>query len=203
MSDLTFTPGSGPQGLAMAIEPIPDPVPVDATDLRILRLLALDSRASQRSLARTIGMSAPAVADRIARLERLGVIRGYSVTIDWARLGYPMEAFLSVLTVNGSNMGELMTELNALPEVESVNSVSGTWDLQARVRVRDHSHLARLLINRIWQIPALQRTDTQISFASAPHWDFAVTLLGHLLRQAEAGTRRRSGRTSPTEAAPE
>ena len=63
-------------------------VELDDLDLALLRALAADARQSQRALARQIEMSPPAVADRLARLERSGVIRGYRVEVDWAALGY-------------------------------------------------------------------------------------------------------------------
>ncbi|MFJ4210848.1 Lrp/AsnC family transcriptional regulator [Paenarthrobacter sp. NPDC089675] len=186
-SDAVTGSSDGPMaplgGTAAAIEPILDPVDVDLVDIQILRLLADDSRASQRQLAREVGMSAPAVGERIARLERLGVIRGYSVAVDWARLDYSMEVYLNILAVSGVNMGQLISDLNALPEVESVNSISGSFDLQARLRVRDHRHLNRLLVHGIWQLSAIQRTETQLSFASAPHWDFTSNLLSHIQEQ--------------------
>ena len=91
-----------------------------------------------------------------------------------------MEVFLNILAVSGANIGELITELKSLPEVEFVNSVSGAFDLQARVRVRDHQHLTRLLINRIWQIPTIQRTETQLSFATVSQRDFTQNLLGYI-----------------------
>src|SRR5215475_6915631 len=71
-------------------------VEVDDLDLALLRALADDARQSQRALARAIEMSAPAVADRLARLERSGVIRGYRVDIDWAAIGYPVVVYLAV-----------------------------------------------------------------------------------------------------------
>ena len=57
-------------------------VEVDELDLALLRALATDARQSQRALARAVEMSPPAVADRLARLERSGAIRGYRVDID-------------------------------------------------------------------------------------------------------------------------
>lgn len=54
---------------------------LDEVDLRILRLLAEDARMSIRSVGREIGMSAPSVTERISRLERAGVIRGYRTDI--------------------------------------------------------------------------------------------------------------------------
>jgi Lrp/AsnC family leucine-responsive transcriptional regulator len=171
---------------ASAIERIPDPVETDSIDLHLLRLLAQDSRASQRQLAREVGMSAPAVGERIARLERVGVIRGYSIAVDWARLGYSMEVYLNIVTVPSANIGALIADLNSFPEVESVNIISGSFDLQALVRVRNHQHLTRLLIEDIWQLPSVQRTETLLSFASTRQSEFTASLLGYIEEQRRA-----------------
>jgi len=76
--------------LAEVSQPPRPEVEVDDFDLALLRALAADARQSQRALARQIEMSPPAVADRLARLERSGVIRGYRADIDWAALGLPV-----------------------------------------------------------------------------------------------------------------
>src|SRR5882757_4410323 len=76
--------------LADAATPRSPTVPLDDVDRQILVLLSQDSRRSQRALARELGMSAPAVGERIGRLERLGVIRGYGVRLDWSAAGFPM-----------------------------------------------------------------------------------------------------------------
>src|ERR1700683_3597147 len=70
-------------------------VEVDNLDLALLRALTENARQSQRALARAVQMSAPAVADRLARLERAGVIRGYRADIDWAALGHPVGVSLA------------------------------------------------------------------------------------------------------------
>ena len=74
---------------------------MDDFDLALLRALAADARQSQRALARQIEMSPPAVADRLARLERSGAIRGYRVDVDWAALGYPVVVYLAVTAAAG------------------------------------------------------------------------------------------------------
>lgn len=68
----------------------------DATDRHLLALLAADSRASYRTLATAVGLSTPATAARVRRLERAGAIRGYTVRTDRAALGRPVTAFLHV-----------------------------------------------------------------------------------------------------------
>lgn len=69
---------------------------LDATNVRLLAALRDDPRLSMSALARRVGMSAPAVTERIARLERTGVIRGYRVDIDPAAVGLPVAAWVRV-----------------------------------------------------------------------------------------------------------
>lgn len=167
-------------GLTQSIEPTPDEVPFDEIDVALLRLLAEDSRMSQRQLARSVNMSAPAVGERVARLERTGIIRQYSLSVDWARLGYPVVVYLPVVAVSGSDIGGLINALCELPEVEAVSVVSGAYDLLVRLRVRNHKHLSGLLLNQIWQIPMLQRTETLLCLAESKQDSFTQKLLGQL-----------------------
>jgi DNA-binding Lrp family transcriptional regulator len=138
---------------------------VDDVDLTLLRALAEDSRLSQRALARQVGMSAPAVGERIARLERTGVIRGYRTEIDWSALGLGLVAYLSIVCVQGQDQEQVVSGLRALDEVEDVQVVTGPMDLIVRVRVRDHGQLRTSLFDRIWKIPGVQRSETLISLA--------------------------------------
>src|SRR5580700_4078550 len=104
----------------------PPQVEVDDLDLALLRALAADARQSQRSLARQIEMSPPAVADRLARLERSGVIRGYRVDIDWAALGFPVVVYLAVTAGAGMDLSEIIQAISALPEAEDMSVVTGS-----------------------------------------------------------------------------
>src|SRR5215471_3228257 len=155
-------------------------VEVDDLDLALLRALADDARQSQRALARAIEMSAPAVADRLARLERGGVIRGYRVDIDWAALGYPMVVYVAVTASAGMDLSEIIKAIRALPEAEDMSVVTGGLDLLVRFRVRDHAHLRGLLLTTIFQIPGVQRTETFLSLADVEPDNFAVALLDHM-----------------------
>lgn len=166
-----------------ALELMPDPVAVDDVDIALLSLLAQDSRASQRQLGRAVEMSPSAVGERLARLERLGVIKQYTVSLDWARLGYPIIVYLPVVAVNATDLGEIVEALTALPEVEFVSRVSGAYDLLAQLRVKDHRHLSELLLERIWPIPTVQRTETILCLAATRQRPLTIKLLEQL--QAE------------------
>ncbi len=69
---------------------------LDETNLRLLDALTADPRATAAELARQVGMSAPAVRERIARLEQAGVIRGYRLDIDPAAIGLPVAAWVRI-----------------------------------------------------------------------------------------------------------
>ena len=69
---------------------------LDAPNRRILEILSVDARISISELARQVGMSAPAVRERVIRLEEAGVIRGYRAAVDPAALGLPVSAWVRV-----------------------------------------------------------------------------------------------------------
>src|SRR5881396_1361285 len=171
----------------------PDPDGIEAPDeldLAILGLLVADARISQRRLAREVGMSAPAVAERVSRLERAGVIRGYRADIDPSALGHDLVVYVGVVAAQGPDQPELVAALGSLPEVEDVHVVTGPKDLLVRLRVRDHAHLRDVLFDRIWSLPGIERTETYISLGHMEPKDVDGALLELL---AVAGVRRPGG----------
>lgn len=164
-----------------------EPVALDDTDLAILELLVNDARASQRRIARDVGMSPPAVAERIARLERAGLIRGYRAEIDRARLGFPLVVYVSVVAVNTLKQPyEVLDALRELPEVEDVAIVAGPMDLMLRLRVRDQEHLRRCLFDKIWKLPGVNRTETFMSLSPAETKSLDLELI-KMLRSRNGG----------------
>ena len=151
-------------------------VRLDNTDRRILSLLAHDARLSQRALARELRMSPPAIGERLARLERAGVIRGYRVDIDWAALGY-VTGYLAVTAIEGADQSEVMRSLHQFPEVQDIAVITGSMDMLARVRVRDYAHLRKFLLERVWQLSGIQRTETFLSLAELASKESRVDLL--------------------------
>src|SRR5215471_11447758 len=166
--------------LAEVTSAAPPKVEVDDLDLALLRALATDARQSQRALARQVEMSPPAVADRIARLERLGAIRGYRVEIDWAALGYPVVVYLAVTAGAGMDLSEIIQAIRALPEAEDMSVVTGSLDLLVRLRVRDHAHLRELLLKQIFTINGVQRTETFLSLADVESANFTAGMLAQM-----------------------
>jgi Lrp/AsnC family leucine-responsive transcriptional regulator len=171
------TTSSPPPGGGFEVPEQSPAVPLDEVDRRILVLLSEDSRRSQRALARELGMSAPAVRERIGRLERLGVIRGYGVKLDWSAAGYPMTVYLSISAVQGYQQGEIVDQISRMPEVEWLDIVTGGIDMLARLRVRDHAHLRQVLVEQIWKLEGVQRTETSLAIVEIEPRNLIAELL--------------------------
>jgi DNA-binding Lrp family transcriptional regulator len=171
-------------GLTDAIERPRPSVPLDEVDRILLRKLAENSRISQRQLAREVEMSPPAVGDRIARLERLGVIRGYTIAVDWSAIGSPIVVYIPMIVSAGTDVRVILSHLRRIPELDELIVVTGTYDLLARFRLRDHSHLRELLLDQLWQVPGLQRIETFLSLGETREDDAVSRLLSETQRPA-------------------
>ncbi|MBN3821150.1 winged helix-turn-helix transcriptional regulator, partial [Paraburkholderia sp. Se-20369] len=102
----------------------PSVAALDATDRAILAALADDARLATSELARQIGLSAPATADRVRRLEAQGVIAGFTVELDPRALGYTLQAIVRVKPLPGQL--HLVEELlRRIPEFVECDKVTG------------------------------------------------------------------------------
>ena len=107
---------------------------LDEVNSRLIDLLTEDPRRTAAELARQVGMSAPAVRERVARLEESGVIRGYRLDVDPAALGLPITAWVRVRP--GPGQLTRVAELAArVPEVAECHRVSGEECFLLRVHV--------------------------------------------------------------------
>lgn len=132
----------------------------DDLDRRIIDELRRDARQSSRSLARTLGVAAGTVSQRISRLESAGVIKGYTAVIDEGAIGRAMGFVVGLQMNQGNQMAAALDELAALPEVDEVLVVTGRWDLLVLGRVADPPQLNGLLTEGLWQSPSFRHSET-------------------------------------------
>ncbi|RCK51718.1 AsnC family transcriptional regulator [Thalassospira profundimaris] len=117
---------------------------MDATDQKILNTLMADSRISQKELAARVGLSAPAVAERVRRLEEGGIIRGFTIDINPEALGYPLQAIVRVRPLPGK-LHIVEQIIQEIPEFGECDKVTGEDCFVARLYVRSVSDLDNLL----------------------------------------------------------
>lgn len=96
----------------------------DPVDRALIDALSANARRSMRDLAKLVGMSAPSVADRVRRLEDLGLLRGYTVELDLKVMGYPLQALVRVKPLPGQlHLVERM--IQEMPECVECDKVTG------------------------------------------------------------------------------
>ncbi|MGE5618837.1 MAG: Lrp/AsnC family transcriptional regulator [Sphingomonadaceae bacterium] len=118
---------------------------LDDVGWRILKELQQDARLSYAELGRRVGLTLPAVAERVRRMEEAGIIRGYRVRLNREKLGLPITAYIRVATENEVKGGQLVAMARELPEVLECHRVTGDDSYLMRVAVTSVQHLEWLL----------------------------------------------------------
>jgi Transcriptional regulators len=133
---------------------------LDAFDRRILSVLVRDANVSYADLGQRIGLSAPAVHERVKRMRRTGVIRQTSVLLDPVAIGKPLLAFVHVDVRGWCNAPQLLA-IADLPEVEEVHTVAGDTGMLLKVRT-ENSHALEGLLAHIYDVPGVITTRSYI-----------------------------------------
>jgi len=148
---------------------------LDAIDRKLLSLLQQDGRMSNADLARSVRMAPSAVFERVRRLERDGVIRGYGAHLDPRALERSLLAFILVRTDEKTGEEVAGGQLSALPEVLEVHHVAGQDSYLVKVRVKDPEALGRLLRERFGSIPVVRSTMSTIALETfKEHWSLPI-----------------------------
>jgi Lrp/AsnC family leucine-responsive transcriptional regulator len=118
---------------------------LDETDLEIIELLRQDARRTLADVAERVSLSAPAVKRRVDRLERERVITGYTVQVDHALLGRPLQAFTELRFAGNLPVDQIAGIAAGIPEVQTIFTTAGDPDALAWIRVRDVEDLKRVI----------------------------------------------------------
>ena len=136
-------------------------ISLDATNRLLLSELQSDARLTIAELGRRVGLSSPAVAERLQRLEQQGVIRGYHAEIDPRALGLSLTAIIRIRPAPGQlrNVAELAQRT---PEIVECHRITGEDCFFAKAHVRDVEHLEEIIDHFV----ALGQTTTSIMQSS-------------------------------------
>src|SRR3984957_1270126 len=148
-----------------ATPPMPDGqmVPLDDLDRQIVAALRADGRLSMRALASELHISRANAYARVDRLERAGVITGYSAIINPQKDGYGLSASV-FLNIAQQSWKKVRNQVVSIPEVDHAALVSGEHDLMLLVRTRDAAALRDLVLNRLQGMPEVNSTQTGLIF---------------------------------------
>lgn len=138
---------------------------LDEIDLTILRLLQEDGRLKRNQIAEVVGLSLPAVSERMRKLEERALIRGYRALVDPKRLGFDVTAFIRVSIMGSEHYDEFIRYATANAHVQELHSITGEGSHLLKIRVRNTSELERLLAE-IQRVPGVRGTQTSIALST-------------------------------------
>jgi len=134
---------------------------IDAVDQQLIDLLRANGRASYAELARQVGLSSPAVHERVGKLEAAGVIAGYRAVVDPPALGLNVTALISVIESDSVDDTGIEQALRDIPAVEDCWRVAGDEAYVLKVRVSDIPAL-EATISALNKIRGVARTRTTV-----------------------------------------
>ncbi|SOE16022.1 AsnC family transcriptional regulator [Hoeflea halophila] len=133
---------------------------LDAVDKRILNELQAHGRMSIVDLAERVHLTKTPCSERVKRLEREGVITGYSATIDPVEvdMGHVMIVHVNLSKTSDSSLEDFNRAVRRIPQVQSCLMIAGPFDYMLKVRTRDITEFRELLGERISQLPSVMQT---------------------------------------------
>lgn len=149
----------------LCVIPLSRLVGVDAIDRQLVDLLRENARLSYAELARQVGLSAPAVHERVGKLESTGVIRGYHAEVTPEEIGLGVTALIGLAQQPGTDINDVVGALQALPEIESCYFLAGEESFLLRARVGTMAELEQLIV-RLSRTHGVARTRTTVALST-------------------------------------
>ena len=150
---------------------------LDETSWQILMILQKEGRIPFKELGKRVGLSAPAAAERVRKLEEVGIIIGYQAKLDLVQLELPVVAFITIKTF-GEGCSRIRSLLQECPEVLSCYRVAGNDHYLAKVAAISVSHLEKIVdrfipyatvtTSIVLSIPVAERTISTAIFPETP-----------------------------------
>jgi len=135
---------------------------MDSNDTKALLHLMAHARTTWAELGTLLGLSAPAAADRVRKLEELGVIKGYAALVNPEEAGCSLGALISVTLERQEYRAQFLGMVQDLPEIMECHHVAGEEDYFLKVRCRGPRDLEDLISSRLKSLPGLKTKTTVV-----------------------------------------
>jgi Lrp/AsnC family transcriptional regulator, leucine-responsive regulatory protein len=138
---------------------------LDKIDKEILQILQEDGRASANHISEIIGMSVPAIAERMRKLQESETILGYKAIVNPKRLGLDVSALITIISESSDHYEDVIKKANETSSVIQCFSTTGNGSHVILIKTQDTGSLEKLLREiQLW--PGVKRTETQLILSS-------------------------------------
>ena len=138
---------------------------LDEKDKKIIDILSASGREPASNISSKIGLSVPAVIDRINKLQEAGIIRGFKADINYKKLGMDVSALITLISDSSQHYYNVIKKAKKIPEVINCFATTGSGSHVLFIRTENTNTLEKLLRN-IQQWPGVNRTETQLILSS-------------------------------------
>jgi Lrp/AsnC family transcriptional regulator, leucine-responsive regulatory protein len=139
---------------------------IDDIDLRILDMLQRNGKLSQAKIAGAVCLTTPSVNERIKKMERHGMIKGFVALLDHEKMGLPITAYIDVALEHPRFEKSFLDDLERLLAVQECHYLAGDFAYRLKVKAANPAALADFLQQRLLAIRGVQRARTCLSLAS-------------------------------------
>ena len=136
---------------------------IDNVDMKILALLTEDAQMPYTEIAKRVYVSSGTVHVRMKKMEKMGVVRGSALKVDFTKLGFDITAFLGLYLEKSSLYHPVAAELKKIPEIVSIHYTTGQYSLFLKIVCKNTVHLREVLSEKVQKIKGIERTETFIS----------------------------------------
>ena len=134
---------------------------VNDIDIQIINLLQEDCRLSFNKIARKLGISVGTAFNHVKNLEKKGILKGYTVIVDSAKLGYSLTALL-LIHAEGSYLTHVENEIAKTANTVAVYDITGDYDVAVITRFKDRTSL-NAYVKNLLAVPHIKRTVTNVA----------------------------------------
>lgn len=138
---------------------------MDTIDLSIVELLRNNARLSYAELARQVGLSAPAVHERVGKLEAAGIIRAYRADVEPESIGLGVTALIGIVQDSGGDTDDVLAAFRDMPEIESCYFMAGVESFLLKARVGTIAELEQLIV-RLNRTAGVASTRTGVALST-------------------------------------
>ena len=136
---------------------------IDNIDLKILNVLSKNAKMPYTEVAKKVFVSGGTVHVRMRKLEKMGVVRGTKLDIDYDKLGYNISSYMGIYLEKSFLYKETVKSLKKFPEIVEIHAITGQYTIFIKIICKDTSHF-RNFLDTVHKVKGITRTETFMSF---------------------------------------
>ena len=136
---------------------------IDNIDLKILNVLSKNAKMPYTEVAKKVFVSGGTVHVRMRKLEKMAVVRGTKLDIDYDKLGYNISSYMGIYLEKSFLYKETVKSLKKIPEIVEIHAITGQYTIFIKIICKDTSHF-RNFLDTVHKVKGITRTETFMSF---------------------------------------